>query len=64
MLDIDLRGGVIQIEEPDRNPALERLDALVGEWSIEAGPPGGPPWPGEGRFTGNFSDDGNTITGR
>jgi len=34
---------------PDRSPALERLDVLVGEWAIEAGPPGGPPWPGEAR---------------
>lgn len=27
----------------------EALDALVGEWTMEAGPPGGPPWPGGGR---------------
>jgi hypothetical protein len=39
------------MKQPDRNPALERLDALVGEWSMEARPPGGPPWPGEGRVT-------------
>jgi hypothetical protein len=31
--------------------ARERLDALVGEWTMEAIPPGGPPWPGEGRVT-------------
>jgi hypothetical protein len=31
--------------------ALERLDALVGEWVTEAGPPGGPQWPGEGRLS-------------
>jgi hypothetical protein len=36
---------------PERDPALDRLDALVGEWSMEAGPPGGPPWPGEGRVS-------------
>jgi hypothetical protein len=35
----------------ERNPALDRLDALVGDWSMEAGPPGGPPWPGEGRVS-------------
>ena len=29
----------------------ERLEALVGEWTMEAGPPDGPPWPGEGRVT-------------
>jgi hypothetical protein len=37
------------VQQPARNPALERLDALVGEWALEAGPPGGPRWPGEAR---------------
>jgi hypothetical protein len=37
------------VEPSDRDPALERLDALVGEWTLEAGPPGGPAWPGSGR---------------
>jgi hypothetical protein len=31
--------------------ARERLEALVGEWTLVAGPPGGPPWPGGGRVT-------------
>ncbi len=35
----------------DRDPALDRLDALVGTWTIEAGPPGGPPWPGAASVT-------------
>jgi len=35
------------VEQTERNPALERLNALVGRWSLEAGPPGEPPWPGE-----------------
>jgi hypothetical protein len=35
--------------QPGRDPALERLDALVGEWSLAAGPPDGPPWPGAAR---------------
>ena len=34
-----------------RHPALERLDALVGEWTMQAVPPGGPPWPGAARVT-------------
>lgn len=29
--------------------ARERLEALVGEWTMAAGPPDGPPWPGEAR---------------
>ena len=33
------------------NPVLERLDAFVGEWRMEATPPGGPPWPGEARVS-------------
>lgn len=37
------------MEQSDREPALERLEALVGEWTLEAGPPGGPRWPGGGR---------------
>ena len=29
--------------------ARERLEALVGEWTLQAQPPDGPPWPGGGR---------------
>jgi ketosteroid isomerase-like protein len=36
--------------------ALERLNALVGEWSLEAGPPEGPPWPGGGRVSFEWLD--------
>jgi hypothetical protein len=28
--------------------ARERLEALVGDWTMQAGPPDGPPWPGAG----------------
>lgn len=31
--------------------ARERLEALVGEWTMDASPPGGPPWPGGGQVT-------------
>jgi hypothetical protein len=34
--------------------ARERLEPLVGEWTMEAAPPGGPPWPGGGRVTFEF----------
>lgn len=33
------------------NDVRNRLKALVGEWTMEAKPPGGPRWPGEGRVT-------------
>ncbi len=36
--------------------ARERLEALVGEWTIEAGPPGGPAWPGGGRVNFEWLD--------
>ena len=39
------------MSESTNTEARERLEALVGEWAMEAGPPGGPPWPGEGRVT-------------
>lgn len=39
------------MEQPSRNPALDRLDALVGEWTMAARPPGGDPWPGEARVS-------------
>lgn len=30
---------------------LDSLDLLVGTWKVEAGPPGGPLWPGDARVT-------------
>ena len=39
------------MQQPSRNPALERLDALLGNWTMEAAPPGGSPWPGEARVS-------------
>jgi hypothetical protein len=35
------------MDQPGRDPALDELDLLVGKWGLEAGPPEGPPWPGE-----------------
>ena len=37
------------MEHARRDAALDRLDALIGEWTMEATPPGGPHWPGEAR---------------
>src|SRR5262245_8769016 len=39
------------MSESTNAAARERLGALVGEWTMEATPPGGPPWPGGGRVT-------------
>jgi hypothetical protein len=38
-------------DQPTAEQALKELEVLVGEWSQEAIPPGGEPWPGEARAT-------------
>ena len=43
---------------------LEELEPLVGEWSMEASPPGGPPWPGEGRVSFEWLEDGAFLLQR
>jgi hypothetical protein len=37
------------MDQPTADDALRRLEPLVGEWTLEASPPGGEPWPGGGR---------------
>ena len=39
------------MKQPDSGPDMAALDVLVGEWMMEAGPPGGLPWPGDARVT-------------
>jgi hypothetical protein len=39
------------MNESTETAARERLEALVGNWTLQAIPPGGPPWPGGGRVT-------------
>ncbi len=39
------------MSESTNTAARERLEALVGAWTMEAVPPAGPPWPGGGRVT-------------
>lgn len=39
------------IDQPTAEQALKELEVLVGEWSQEAIPPGGEPWPGEATAT-------------
>jgi hypothetical protein len=40
-----------RMDQPTADQALRRLDPLVGEWTIEARPPDGEPWPGGGKVT-------------
>ena len=44
------------MSESTKTTGRQRLEALVGAWAIEAGPPGGPPWPGEGRVTFEWAE--------
>lgn len=39
------------MQNADNNTGLASLEPLIGEWSMEAGPPGGPKWPGSGRLS-------------
>ncbi len=52
------------MEQRAGNPALERLDAFTGKWSMEAGPPGGPPWPGEARVSFEWLEGGKFLIER
>ena len=47
------------------NPvARERLEALIGEWTMEAAPPDEPPWPGGGRVTFEWLEGGPLLIER
>ena len=39
------------VEQPTAEKALKELEPLVGAWTMEATPPGGPRWPGEAKTT-------------
>jgi hypothetical protein len=43
---------------------LDDLEVLVGEWTMEAGPPDGPPWPGEGRLSFEWIEGGGFLVQR
>jgi hypothetical protein len=44
--------------------ALRELEPLIGEWTLEAGSPGGEPWPGEARATFEWHDSGAHVVAR
>jgi hypothetical protein len=52
------------MDQPTAEEALKRLDPLVGEWTLEAKPPDGPPWPGEARTTIEWHDSGAHLVQR
>ena len=52
------------MDQPTAEDALRRLEPLVGEWSLEASPPGGQPWPGDARATIEWHDSGGHLVER
>jgi hypothetical protein len=44
------------MSQPTAEDALSKLEPLIGEWKLEAIPPGGDPWPGEAGATIEWHD--------
>lgn len=52
------------MDQPTAEDALRRLEPLVGEWTLEASPPGGAPWPGGGRSVFEWHPSGAHLVQR
>jgi hypothetical protein len=52
------------MDQPTAKDALKKLEPLVGQWRLTATPPGGPPWPGEGRAIFEWHDSGAHLVER
>jgi hypothetical protein len=52
------------MDQPTAEKALKELEPLVGEWTLEATPPGGEPWPGEARSMIEWHDSGAHLVER
>ena len=50
--------------QPTAEMALKQMEPLVGQWALEAIPPGGEPWPGEARATIAWHDSGAYLVER
>jgi hypothetical protein len=51
------------MDQPTAQEALKRLEPLLGEWTLEAKPPEGPPWPGEATDDDRMARLGSTPGG-
>jgi hypothetical protein len=49
------------MDQPTAEPALRRLEPLVGEWAMEARWPDGTPWPGSGTATFAWHPSGSHL---
>ena len=52
------------MDQPTAAEALKRMEPLVGEWTMEARPPDGDPWPGEARVSFEWHDSGAHLVQR
>ena len=52
------------VDQLGAEDALRKLDPLVGDWDLEASPPGGEPWPGGGRATFEWHPSGAHLVQR
>jgi hypothetical protein len=52
------------MSQPTTEHALEKLEPLLGTWSMQATPPGGPPWPGEATTTFEWMAGGQLLLER
>jgi hypothetical protein len=52
------------MDQPTAEKALKEMEPLVGEWALEAIPPGGEPWPGQARATIEWHDSGAHLVER
>jgi hypothetical protein len=52
------------MDQPTAEEALRKMEPLIGEWMLEAIPPGGEPWPGEARATIEWHDSGAHVVER
>ena len=63
----DLAAGwqeVMAVDQPTAESMLRELDRFVGDWTMTAVPPGGPPWPGEARVRFEWLDGGAFLVER
>ena len=52
------------MDQLTQEPMLRGLDRFVGEWTMTAGPPGGPPWPGAARVRFEWIEGGAFLAER
>lgn len=52
------------MKQPTAEEALRKLEPLIGEWKLEAIPPGGEPWPGEASATFEWHESGAHVVSR